>query len=81
MVMCSKLSVLFFSGLAWGVCAELMCHARGTMRYDQLDKECVLPVNRWFWLNEMHPTYSVHNATAARIVGDCFEAGRKGYCS
>ncbi|KAI9719064.1 MAG: hypothetical protein M1812_003694 [Candelaria pacifica] len=29
---------------------------------------CSIPVNEYFWLNDLHPTFPVHNASAAEIV-------------
>ena len=29
---------------------------------------CDIPVNQYLWLNDLHPTYPVHNLMAAEIV-------------
>jgi phospholipase/lecithinase/hemolysin len=29
---------------------------------------CKVPVNQYFWLNNLHPTYPVHAALAAQIA-------------
>ena len=29
---------------------------------------CDVPVNQYLWLNDLHPTYPVHNLIAAEIV-------------
>ena len=40
----------------------------GTPTWYTLDANCTYPVNEWFWLNNLHPTFPIHNATAASIV-------------
>lgn len=63
------------------VFANFLRGDRGTVTLDQLNPECGVAVNEHFWLNELHPTYPVHDATAAHIVEDCFGKHRAGYCS
>lgn len=46
-------------------CTDYM---NGTPAWDTLDADCGIPVNQYFWLNTLHPTYPVHNATAAAIA-------------
>jgi len=56
------------------------------------DSTCGVPLKEYFWLAGLHPTYVIHNATAALMVSDCFGQpvgveygvhGRRGsgYCS
>lgn len=40
----------------------------GTSDPDSYDASCGIPVNEYFWLNSLHPTYPVHNATAREIA-------------
>ncbi|KAI9735806.1 MAG: hypothetical protein M1834_001271 [Cirrosporium novae-zelandiae] len=40
----------------------------GTDEWDSYDAACGIPVNEYFWLNNLHPTYPMHNATAAQII-------------
>ncbi|KAL8755067.1 MAG: hypothetical protein Q9184_004911, partial [Pyrenodesmia sp. 2 TL-2023] len=35
---------------------------------DYFDKTCQYPVNEYFWLNGLHPTYPVHEALAAQLA-------------
>ncbi|KAK3210311.1 hypothetical protein GRF29_44g2321691 [Pseudopithomyces chartarum] len=32
------------------------------------DPSCLYPVNEYLWLNNLHPTFPIHNATAASVV-------------
>jgi phospholipase/lecithinase/hemolysin len=40
----------------------------GTPTWYTKDASCDLPVNEYLWLNDLHPTFPVHNATAASIA-------------
>lgn len=40
----------------------------GTPEKDTFLEECGVPVNQYFWLNNIHPTYPVHEAVAAQIA-------------
>ncbi|KAF2465554.1 uncharacterized protein BDR25DRAFT_239288 [Lindgomyces ingoldianus] len=43
-------------------------YQNGTPTWYYFNSTCGLPVNDYFWLNSLHPTFPVHNATAASIV-------------
>lgn len=43
-------------------------YASGTPAWDTKDASCDYAVNQYLWLNDLHPTYPVHNATAASIA-------------
>ncbi|KAH3985251.1 hypothetical protein HBH98_040530 [Parastagonospora nodorum] len=43
-------------------------YANGTPTWYTKDASCDYPVNEYLWLNDLHPTFPVHNATAASIV-------------
>lgn len=32
------------------------------------DPSCGIPVNEYLWLNDLHPTYPIHNLIASQIV-------------
>ncbi|KAH9862578.1 hypothetical protein IAQ61_009995 [Plenodomus lingam] len=40
----------------------------GTPTWYTKDPSCEYPVNEYLWLNDLHPTFPVHNATAASIA-------------
>jgi hypothetical protein len=40
----------------------------GTPDWYTKDANCEYPVNEYLWLNTLHPTFPIHNATAASIV-------------
>jgi len=42
-------------------------YENGTTAENTFVAECIYPVNEYFWLNSLHPTYSVHNATALEL--------------
>ncbi|KAK2787341.1 hypothetical protein FQN52_007245 [Onygenales sp. PD_12] len=46
-------------------CAE---YENGTPEWTTFNETCGIPVNEYFWLNSLHPTYPVHNATASGIA-------------
>ncbi|KAI4954907.1 hypothetical protein J4E86_006217 [Alternaria arbusti] len=48
-----------------GYCAAYM---NGTPDWYTKDASCEYPVNEYLWLNELHPTFPIHNATAASIA-------------
>lgn len=39
---------------------------------DYYDKRCGVDVSKYFWLDMMHATFAVHNATAGVVVEECF---------
>lgn len=43
-------------------------YARGTSEFDTWSQGCQAPVNGYFWLNSLHPTYPVHDALASEIA-------------
>lgn len=56
--------------------------AGGVASEDFVDPVCDAPIAEYFWLNALHATFAVHNATARYVVRDCFgRDGPKGYCS
>lgn len=40
----------------------------GTPAQDTFYTECLVPVNQYFWLNSLHPTYPVHKAVAQELA-------------
>ena len=46
----------------------------GTSEPDTLDESCGVPVNQYFWLNTLHPTYPVHDVVAEQVA-KALEAG------
>ena len=40
----------------------------GTPTLTYLDPSCGVAVNDYLWLNDLHPTYPMHNLIAAQIV-------------
>ncbi|KAK7975892.1 hypothetical protein PG989_014355 [Apiospora arundinis] len=40
----------------------------GTPNLDTLDPACGIPVNEYFWLNSLHPTYPMHDVVAEQVV-------------
>lgn len=43
-------------------------YENGTPTWYTLDAECGIPVDEYFWLNTLHPTFRMHNATASAIA-------------
>ncbi|KAL8657015.1 MAG: hypothetical protein Q9226_002342 [Calogaya cf. arnoldii] len=43
-------------------------YQHGTPTLTTLDASCGVPVNAYLWLNDLHPTYPVHNLIASEIV-------------
>ena len=43
-------------------------YMNGTPERDTLVAECGVAVNEYLWLNDLHPTYPIHNATAHQIA-------------
>ncbi|KAJ8118333.1 hypothetical protein OPT61_g664 [Boeremia exigua] len=43
-------------------------YANGTPTWYTKDPSCQYAVNEYLWLNDLHPTFPVHNATAASIA-------------
>ncbi len=46
----------------------------GTPAQDTLDASCGVPVNQYFWLNNLHPTSAIHEVVA-KGVADLLAAG------
>ena len=54
-------------------------HATSVLEHDA---NCTHRLDEYFWLDHVHATHIVHNATAAAIVHDCFhQEGPHGYCT
>lgn len=45
-------------------------YENGTTNWYSFNKECKIPVDEYFWLNTLHPTFRMHNATAKAIVAE-----------
>lgn len=43
-------------------------YENGTASWYTFDKTCGIPVDEYFWLNTLHPTFRVHNVTADLIA-------------
>ncbi|KUJ14036.1 uncharacterized protein LY89DRAFT_590729 [Mollisia scopiformis] len=43
-------------------------YAMGTPTTDYFLPECGIPVNEYFWLNALHPTYPIHDVLAEEVV-------------
>ena len=43
-------------------------YANGTPSMTSFNPNCGLPVNEYFWLDPLHPTYPMHNAMAKQIA-------------
>lgn len=41
---------------------------RGTDDWYTFDPSCGIAVNEYLWLNDLHPTFPINNATAREIV-------------
>lgn len=46
----------------------------GTPEWDTFTPSCGVPVNEYFWLNDLHPTYPIHDVVA-QGVADGFVEG------
>jgi len=40
----------------------------GTPEWDTFDENCTYPVNEYFWLNSLHPTYPIHDVVAEGVA-------------
>ncbi|KAI0904397.1 hypothetical protein F4823DRAFT_615111 [Ustulina deusta] len=49
-------------------------YQNGTPAQDTLDASCGVPVNQYFWLNNLHPTSAIHEVVA-KGVADLLAAG------
>ncbi|KAI1310664.1 hypothetical protein F5Y03DRAFT_403046 [Xylaria venustula] len=49
-------------------------YENGTPAEDTYDASCGVPVNEYFWLNTLHPTYTVHEVVAQEVA-DLLTAG------
>ena len=45
-------------------------YADGTPAWDSFDPSCGIPVDEYFWLNSLHPTYRMMNVTAQEIAAE-----------
>ena len=45
-------------------------YENGTTSWYSFNKKCGIPVDEYFWLNTLHPTFRMHNATAKAIVAE-----------
>lgn len=43
-------------------------YENGTFTMTSFDSSCVAPVNDYFWLNSLHPTYPMHDLLASSIA-------------
>ncbi|PKS10975.1 hypothetical protein jhhlp_002734 [Lomentospora prolificans] len=43
-------------------------YQNGTPEWDTLDENCTYPVNEYFWLNSLHPTYPIHDVVAEGVA-------------
>ncbi|TKA68011.1 hypothetical protein B0A49_04482 [Cryomyces minteri] len=48
--------------------AYCAAYANGTPAKDTFNATCGVPVNEYFWLNSLHPLYTVHDAMASQIA-------------
>ncbi|KAK5626307.1 hypothetical protein RRF57_002022 [Xylaria bambusicola] len=51
-----------------------VAYQNGTPAQDTLDASCGVPVNEYFWLNNLHPTSAIHEVVA-KGVADLLAAG------
>ena len=42
-------------------------YENGTSAIDTFIKSCGIPVNQYFWLNSLHPTYPMHKVIASQV--------------
>ncbi|RYP04654.1 hypothetical protein DL764_004316 [Monosporascus ibericus] len=49
-------------------------YQNGTPAWDTLIESCGVPVNQYFWLNNLHPTYPIHDVVA-KGVAEALAAG------
>ncbi|KJR86882.1 uncharacterized protein SPSK_11027 [Sporothrix schenckii 1099-18] len=41
--------------------------ASGTPEPDTVIESCGVPVDQYFWLNSLHPTYPIHDVVAEQV--------------
>jgi len=46
----------------------MLTFSSGTLTEDFFDPTCGVPVNEYFWLNTLHPTYPMHDVLAQQIA-------------
>jgi phospholipase/lecithinase/hemolysin len=46
----------------------MLTYGSGTPTEDYLNTTCGIPVNEYFWLNSLHPTYPMHDVLAEEIA-------------
>jgi len=54
--------------------AYCTAYENGTPADDTFDSSCGIPVNEYFWLNSLHPTYPIHDVLA-QALGQQLQAG------
>ena len=42
-------------------------YENGTPAQDTFNETCGIPVNQYFWLNSLHPTYPMHDVLAEQV--------------
>ncbi|KAH8808553.1 hypothetical protein F5884DRAFT_673363 [Xylogone sp. PMI_703] len=47
--------------------AYCVAYENGTPTTDYFDPSCGVPVNEYFWLNSLHPTYPMHDVLAEQV--------------
>ncbi|KAI9699747.1 MAG: hypothetical protein M1836_002782 [Candelina mexicana] len=50
------------------VSSDCSAYQNGTPSWYTFYPNCSIPVDEYFWLNDLHPTFPIHNVTAAEIV-------------
>ena len=45
-----------------------LTNSSGTMTLTYFDPTCGVPINAYFWLNTLHPTYPMHNFLGSQIT-------------
>lgn len=63
----------FFSGPLAAIAViystiEVLMNSSGTPTWYTKDPSCQYAVNEYLWLNSLHPTFPMHNATAASVA-------------
>ena len=59
--------VSYFS-LQWSLISLIHTDANGTPTWYTFYENCTYPVDDYFWLNSLHPTFPMMNVTAQEIV-------------
>lgn len=64
----SKRSFTLAQWQAIGAMCMQLTKCSGTPTLTSSDPSCRAPVNGYLWLNDLHPTYPMHNLIASEIV-------------